>query len=1098
MQLTNEIYPNKLFKFVNLRTPASYKKLEGGRNYFVSNEIEKLSAVQLAAIEQDEQLLQTTLKNLTNSYFNQEDVNNTLKNYYDTSAFAIKSESHFYEEQPTFATAIEWIEQVGIATNKEGWINMLNNTFGNSPINLASDTDFLANEQRLWDNLIFHFFANKGADIQLVPLIAKSLNISSIIKRIAENDQYLPNETKLIEAYNAQPLFQQEFTRIAGNQTNPDAAVNITPEPEDNTELLAGIARFTRLRYAKAELEAALEKKWIKLAHDAENQTIPVPDPEAEPQPGSTGESIFNLNTAEIEQLSQSTREIIDETGYETDGKVNAQQVIAYSERQAQSASTTDRPGATSNPFDIAIGNDKEGKMGDNQPNIYTVSETGTTLIGSNDICEGKKNLPKFDPCKHSDTTAKQFLPSNSYIQDVYVGDLIVTKQQLIKYALGEVAHIENAMLGEQRRREYRRLNRIEQKEETETKASNETERETQTTERFSMEKEIAKSMSQDFGISAGVNITAQLGPVKLQSNVDVNYSQSQQQSAREATSFSKEVTNRALEKIKTEVRTLKSVTIINETEDKTLHEYNNKVSEYAGTNSTPDHVNGVYRWVDKFYLNKLVNYGRRLFVEFMIPEPANFYLFRTIKKAKESQTGFAMPKHPKELILEYTAVNGQPKPKTIGIHSADDIDVYNYKFLAAYYGVEGVETYPETYKTIGTSLCPKFSADATDNDAEFIEKQSLIVPRGYVSISGKYSCEAQERCVLFVGNAHNYIPSLSTFPKMAVSSDLNNIGDYADGAIIPVAGKAISNITKKSATPVNITIICKVMPKHITEWKIKLHDKIMQAYNRKQQEFNEWLQQQKAMSDFDGQEIKGNNPEINRRIEKEELKKRCLEMFSGQRWETFDAATAAANNLSNYPEILFEESIKEGVVVKFFEKSFDWENITYEYFPYFYGNKERWCSITPLKDNDPVFENFLKAGFARVVVPVTPRYENILAQYMITAINMYGFPYHWFSLMGMSSNFIPGIEQVYFKNLFADLRAARELTEETGTVIGTYVEKVPTNLVYLASLDPEKGTPDLPDFTNDPQILPNITGEFGKSINETIDPSLLTTNIIN
>ena len=48
------------------------------------------------------------------------------------------------------------------------------------------------------------------------------------------------------------------------------------------------------------------------------------------------------------------------------------------------------------------------------------------------------------------------------------------------------------------------------------------------------------------------------------------------------------------------------------------------------------EHVSGVYRWIDIIYKNQLVNYGKRLMYEFMVPEPSRFFKDAIIKKSKD------------------------------------------------------------------------------------------------------------------------------------------------------------------------------------------------------------------------------------------------------------------------------------------------------------------------------------------------------------------------------------------------------------------------------------------------------------------------------
>lgn len=201
----------------------------------------------------------------------------------------------------------------------------------------------------------------------------------------------------------------------------------------------------------------------------------------------------------------------------------------------------------------------------------------------------------------------------------------------------------------------------------------------------------------------------------------------------------------------------------------------------------------------------------------------------------------------------------------------------------------------------------------------------------------------------------------------------------------------------------------------------------------------------------------------------------------------TEDAAVNGILNESGYPEIQFAEAIKEGNIAKFFEQAFDWQHMAYIFYPTHYGRKNNWLTIESLKDNDPVFQNFLKAGMARVVVPATIGFEPLLQYYWaFTRIftlftGSSGFPHGIFSTVG---SFAPGVHDVGgpWQPIAIELMQNAELVDDVVyddegnpiNLVGTYVNKVPTNLVYLASPD---GTPpgDLPDNSEEPEIAPYI-----------------------
>ena len=58
---------------------------------------------------------------------------------------------------------------------------------------------------------------------------------------------------------------------------------------------------------------------------------------------------------------------------------------------------------------------------------------------------------------------------------------------------------------------------------------------------------------------------------------------------------------------------------------------------------------------------------------------------------------------------------------------------------------------------------------------------------------------------------------------------------------------------------------------------------------------------------------------------------------------------------------------------------------MTYLFYPYYWGRKVNWPKRSLLQDVDPQFAEFLKAGSARVVVPVRPGFESALAHFMDT-----------------------------------------------------------------------------------------------------------------
>jgi hypothetical protein len=64
------------------------------------------------------------------------------------------------------------------------------------------------------------------------------------------------------------------------------------------------------------------------------------------------------------------------------------------------------------------------------------------------------------------------------------------------------------------------------------------------------------------------------------------------------------------------------------------------------------------------------------------------------------------------------------------------------------------------------------------------------------------------------------------------------------------------------------------------------------------------------------------------------------------------------------------------GDIVKFVHQSVEWENLLYFLYPYFWGSDDLAHEKLFLEHPDPGHRDFLRSGFARVVVPIRPGFE--------------------------------------------------------------------------------------------------------------------------
>lgn len=977
MELTNELHPSELFRYVHLRNARKPAAAESTIEFIGSQEIVPTPSLETlynyAVAERNSETAYTNILARCADFKESSDYISSVESVYEILP-------HIKELIAALQTEIKY---------KENWELEVENILRTNITAYFAEIEIAVKKELLWNNLIYQIFTEGNASI--VGHILQAISCIYLLENIGE----ISSDKGIKKLLNARVLLPEWVGTILKNEKQKKADVGVG---DKSRVLNTTISRAARIHKAMEELSLLQSYKQHFIAEESLNPLV--------------------ITENDLGRLSSDAQTLLQELNI----PIENQSVYAIKNylRNVEANEKSQTKSVAKN----------------------LVTRVGETLLRTTDACF---EFEETDPCGENER--KPFVAGGSYVNTLYVGDLLVTQQQLLRYDLGEVAHIENVMASEEKMRTHRRLDRSELTETSERETENETERETQTTERFSIEKEASKVLQQSLNLNASVTASATFGTVaSLAVSSGFGYSNSSTESQNEATAFSKQVTDRALTRVKEHIRETRSLKIIKEIEETASHKFSN-LATADGTQ--PSHINGVFRWVDKYYLNKVVNFGKRLMLEFTIPEPANFYIFRKVNKPAEGEQ-MTEPIHPSKL----TDSNGV----YIGIKDFTEINDTNYAFWAAQYGVTDVDIQPLGFQTVSKTL--KLTRTSPDDAAEVFDK--AVVPKGYWATT-----------LHLAQNYYGSTPNVSTPFKIAIQvGSFQKIYDYVtpehnislptslmDGDTIPISVKVWGDpANHKIEAIVNVSITCYPTAEGILAWKQAVYAKLIDAYKAQKKEYDEWVNAQQAYAAY---KISGNNPEINRQIEREELKKRCLEMFTGQRFESFDAATNGLQNLSNYPEIVFKEAVEEGRWVELFEQIFDWENITYAFYPYFYGRKQNWQVITKLSDNDPLFSNFLKAGYAKAIVPVRKGFEE------------YVMLYHLFSVafIGGSIAQVPGVETDAYQTLLEDLhtlgdQAEHEAVYNEDNVIGTYIQKVPTNLVFLTA-DLPVGTPNTQKLTD-------------------------------
>ena len=178
------------------------------------------------------------------------------------------------------------------------------------------------------------------------------------------------------------------------------------------------------------------------------------------------------------------------------------------------------------------------------------------------------------------------------------------------------------------------------------------------------------------------------------------------------------------------------------------------------------------------------------------------------------------------------------------------------------------------------------------------------------------------------------------------------------------------------------VVVACTLSTEKFREWQFATFTSIMNAYNEEKSRYDQAV----AEARFAARDniITATNPRRNRETEQIEMKKSCISLLSGQRFDLFDAVSGDVAPFG-YPEVDFEEAKAEGTYIQTFEQSFEWNNMTYVFYPYFWGRKAEWPTIAQLTDDDALFARFLQAGAARVQVPVRLGFEAGVLTYLAT-----------------------------------------------------------------------------------------------------------------
>jgi hypothetical protein len=531
-----------------------------------------------------------------------------------------------------------------------------------------------------------------------------------------------------------------------------------------------------------------------------------------------------------------------------------------------------------------------------------------------------------------------------SSIRPIGIADLQLVRQEVKRYEMGEIAHVENVMIGETRRRIHRETTKTTETVTVETETTKEESRDLQTTDRFELQQESDAVIKEESSRDIALSISASYGPFASgTANISSHQGDSKETTTKNSMQYAREVTDKAVKKVQERVLERRTVVTEHEVVDLSKHGFDNTKGEH--------HIQGIYRWLEKIYEAQIVSYGLRTMYELVMPEPSAFYRFAL----------GALP--PEGLTLERPDPPGycQHPSGTFAPLVPGDIIEANYQFWVSKYGVTGVEPPPALHRTIGVTVAEQ---PADGDNFVTIMNNELTVPQGYRAerawVGGESifwdTSDPEEFMSFHVGR---------TAMVTNTSGPMNG-----EDAAIPVVGHGYS----VAAFAVTIEVLCTRTPEAFAAWQMATFTSIMGAYNDLKSQYEAALARIELNAQS-GTGIAGRNSDVNRDIERRELKRGALTLLTGQQFDDFDAMRRAVPPYG-YPQMNLPDAAAEGGYIQFFEQAFEWGNISYRFFPYFWGRKAEWPAYLRQDDGDTLFAQFLQAGAARVQIPVRPGYE--------------------------------------------------------------------------------------------------------------------------
>jgi hypothetical protein len=666
--------------------------------------------------------------------------------------------------------------------------------------------------------------------------------------------------------------------------------------------------------------------------------------------------------------------------------------------------------------------------------------------------------------------------------------DLTVVRDEWCCFVPAEIAYIENVIKGEVRER---RLHQLEEREGTDAREDGTLsvrDSSTESSDRVSFKEDVQRALQIAVALEGQVDVSGSYGTVKFAAHVGAEMELGYSQTERRGSETSREIVERVAQRQEERVRKVRTERTLRRSEERNAHTIDNK------TNPT-GHITAIYRWVDKITRYRNFVYPHRYVLEFQLAEPgARLRWLQSTQPAPEMLTPV-----PPQLTMTGSQGGERLSPERI---SRD-----NYLQLTSLFRAQGVPEPPHATVDVAGAIELKaeqqLGTDANSNMANVpraVGRAELAVPPGYLGVRlraamagvpqlatwrdgseqsndyyqdiwGYHSMVATASVGSSRINLRNTTAAVVQSFNMSEGVQFPEMWNGSSSAIFageialtgPLTGTAAVAVTFAGGFHGHATVAlqCDLSKQAEGEWQLTVYQRLVAAYQDWKSRYDDERRNQTTSA---GITIAGQSPAKNRERILEEIKRQVIELMMGADFEGYRLMRAPDAQRGPLPD--FQALRSATPTIQFLEQAFEWQNLSYVPYPFYWKERAGWADLERLRDNDSDWERFLRSGSARVVVPARPGYE-----YAVEYYAAFGEPW--------SGGAAPAPDDPLYVSVAQEIR---EMTGggDPGTPGDMWESKQPTTLVWL---DADAALPKRNEYSGkafegepDPQLCPDQT----------------------